>query len=258
MLLCGTLPAAELRREVLLQTPLTVTAVSEVDAEHDADPTWPTEFTIEADLGDTKACFKTFGRGKDPAAKVADLKRFVEDGYLWLAKNCGGCNASRGHGWVVVQLVPKPALLGFVAGGDTGTAHFPRQDAWFTDVWDGLEINGLCSHAAAPRLKIWMRVEKGAFKADLKKTWQEGFNEFRRESAQLWELDPARPENSDTLKGRLLGHAALPKWCGKRRELKAALDLAKNKLNAEDLARLEQELKKVNPGALPDQKVSCE
>ncbi len=237
-------PAAQ----VLADSPLTLTAQRAQDWGD-----WAI-YRLSLTLPGGAVCFYASGRGKGEKARLAQLQPRRRGSYLFIPCDCGGGNAWRCQGWVVVKLGKPPALLGYLSGGGLDTAFSPYQHGLFRDGYDRLEINPLTSHAAAPAFTVWMREAQGRLKPLAKETWRQNRADWARHWASLSASPPAQGEERVSA---LLYCAGLAQWCGRTKELAQARTRARELLDAKTRLAFEQEISQVRAGDLPDPRVHC-
>ena len=173
-------------------------------------------------------------------------------GYLFLRSDCGGGNAWKCSNETVFALRHgRLVALGTLAAGDDHAFGGCLGDSVFHDFDGDFEITDLTSHAGAPAFAVTLRERDGRLVGDPDRTWAENAATFAsNDSVARANTQPDGRQWEMVLSPRF-ENAVIAKYCGRDRELAATLTEARRVLPAGILARLEAELAKVVPGALP-------
>jgi hypothetical protein len=186
--------------------------------------------------------FRTEGRAEDPHAHIRELTVW-KDGFLFVRYEGGGGNAWR-HDFDYVFTVRDGELI--CLGSVLLYEH-----SQFYDVYDGLELNALTSHAAAPHFEVVMTEQNGALVANLDTTWALNKTDHDRCVAEIdkyLQSGEREPERDHEVTSCLLGNAILARYCDRQTELEKVLSQTKRILSAKDFDTFHGSVYSVVPG----------
>lgn len=180
-----------------------------------------------------------------------------KDHYLFVPSECGGGNAWRCNIEHIFTIREGKLIRVGEARSDDGKPGSSYRNGFFYDIYDGLEVNRLTSHAESPAIEIIMEEKGGRIIVDLERTWEKNLNQYKQNLVEMRE--PKNEKYDKQTMQRLvikavLFNAALAKYCRHQKELKEAMEEAKSRLEKEDFELLKVILSKLNPGELPKYK----
>ncbi len=203
---------------------------------------------------------ESFGEISEIDSIINAMKKniFWRDGYLFVYSD------SPGNGWNAryynVFTVRNNELLyiGQISEEykeNTNGVNPMYNEGTFKYLYDKFEINDLTSHACAPGFYLIMTETDGHFVVDLKRTWQQGLEEYISNQAEINKLIQNYVAQNDTFKSlneKLLYNAVLSKYCKKEKECRKAVNLASNFLLKEELKIFNEIVSQVKPGEIPE------
>ena len=193
-------------------------------------------------------------KGEDPPLTYLRKLTRWQDGFLFVPSACGTGNAWRCRTDFVFAVRNGDLIcIGNLAPYKESEGHWlTYENGLFYDVYDGLELNELVSHAESPLFGMVMTEQSGRFVADLDRTWELNKNYYDRCLADINQYLEGGGGASEPYRGvvsSLLHNAALARYCDREKELDKSLSQAKCMLSAQDFDVFRGLAYSVVPGA---------
>ena len=174
--------------------------------------------------------------------------------YLLVPLEFGGANAWRCDAGVVEVFMLSDNKLVHVGEAGPEKRKGEYKTGRFHDIYDGLEENGLTSHAGAPLIEIIMHEKDDSMVVDLEETWKVNHDEYSDNRGILDSIAECKGASSidDDATRQLLFNIALCKYCMKEKEFAHWKSLARRLMDRESFEILNKEISTVEAGDLPN------